>query len=427
MSFWKKILGQDQSGLPPKQTRDPKRYESEKTIAKSDDVAARLKLAKNPKTHQEILYYLAENDPDPEVRRAVALNGTTPVQASTLLAQDKDIDVRLALAERLVKLLPHLGTDRQSQLYAFAVQALGTLAMDEVLKIRVALSSTLKDHGDTPAKVAGQLARDIEREVSEPILRYCAALDDKELLDILSGHPASWAVQAIAGRQIVSAPVSAAVIDTDDVPAGVILMGNNGADISLETLGQIVEKSKHVPQWQKPVAMRKNLPADLARELATFVDQSVRNILLDNTDLKAEDLEEISKIVRRRLDFMDEAGASTETLEQKVRRMAREGRLGDETIADALAVREKDFVVVALAQLAKTNRGTIENIVAMKAPKPLVAVAWRAGLSMRTALQLQKELANIPSKELLLPRGGTDYPMDDKELKWQLEFLGLAA
>ncbi len=41
----------------------------------------------------------------------------------------------------------------------------------ELLKIRKALASTLKDHAYTPPKVAGQLARDVEREVSESTVR----------------------------------------------------------------------------------------------------------------------------------------------------------------------------------------------------------------------------------------------------------------
>lgn len=66
---------------------------------KPEDVAA---LAGGVDTDPEILYYLAKND-NPSVRRAVATNKATPVQASTLLANDRDIDVRYALAARLVE------------------------------------------------------------------------------------------------------------------------------------------------------------------------------------------------------------------------------------------------------------------------------------------------------------------------------------
>ena len=137
-------------------SKSRKSYEEQRDALQSANVQERLEMAKNTSTNKEILYYLAEKDPEPSVRKAVLTNKSLPVQASTVLAKDVDQDVRLMLAGRLVDLLPEASKDEQSQLYAFVVQSLGTLALDEVLKIRVALSSTLKDHAHTPPKIAGQ-------------------------------------------------------------------------------------------------------------------------------------------------------------------------------------------------------------------------------------------------------------------------------
>ena len=115
----------------------------EKKLASDGSVPDRMKLAKSKETSPDILYYLAEHDEEASVRRAVAGNSSTPLQASSVLSKDSDIDVRLALAERLIHLLPQLSEDKQSQIYTFAVNALGALALDEVLKIRVSVSSAL--------------------------------------------------------------------------------------------------------------------------------------------------------------------------------------------------------------------------------------------------------------------------------------------
>lgn len=423
MSFWQTLFGGDQAARHKK--RDAARYEKEKLVAQSQDPAERRKLALDTDTHPEILYYLAQNDTDPSVRRAVAENISTPSQASSVLLVDKDQDVRLALAERLVRLLPDLSHDKQGQLYAFTIQTLGALALDEVLKIRVALSSSLKDHAHAPPKVVSQLARDIEREVSEPVLRYCMALPDADLLDILRNHPAPWAVEAVAGRPQVSAPVSLAVIETDDVPASLTLLGNGNAVIESDALGAIVSRARAAPQLQKAVAVRKNLTPALARELAGFVDQSVMAILQERTDFDQDTMEEIGKAVRRRVDFAGEGEQGGASAEDRVRRMIAEKRLNEDTITDAVGMRDRDFVMVALAAMVRTSKTDIETVMALQTPKPVLAVCWKAGLSMRTAFLLQKEIAAIPSKELIYPRGGTDYPLDNKELEWQLEFLGL--
>ena len=413
MGFFSKLFGSKTKGDA---------YEEEKKIALSGNVKDRLKVAKNPKTHQEILFYMAQTDGSAEVRLAVAGNKTTPVQASEVLSKDKNEDVRLVLAGRLAKLLPDLSRDKQGQLYKFAVEALGNLALDEVLKVRVALSSALKECADTPPSVAGKLARDVEREVSEPILRFCIALSDEDLMDILKSHPASWAVQAVASRPMIAASVSQAVIDTNDVAAGRILMENKGANISLDTLTDIVEKSKQYPEWQKPVAMKKNLSPELLKELAGFVDLSVRNVLLERTDFDADIMEDVSSTVQRRMDFMGQA--ENETLADRIIRLYKAGKLNDEVFGDALSMRDKEFVSAGLALLLKTRPENIDKIFAMGAAKPVVAICWKAGLSMRLALRLQQDMAKVPHTELIYPRGGTDYPMKDADLIWQLEFLG---
>lgn len=392
---------------------------------KSANEHERLQMAGDAETQKEILYYLAEKDPSPQVRRAVARNIATPLHASPILAHDHDQDVRLALAARLMDLLPDLSKDKHSQLYAYAVQALGTLALDEVLKVRIALSSTLKDHAHTPPKVAAQLARDVEREVSEPILRFCAALSDNDLLEILKGHPAGWAVEAIAQRHKVSPPLSLAVIESDHRPAGTALISNDGAQMGDEVLHQIVIRARDYPEWQRPMAMRAKLPAAIVRELAGYVDASVRDVLLNREDIEPDLAEEVAAIFRRRMDFAMAEDGHQKSVDQRLKEVIQAGRLNEETISDALAMRDYDFVNAAIARLIKTDAANVARIFAMNAPKPIIALAWHAGLSMRMALSLQKEIGGVPPRELIYPRDGTDYPLMEEDLNWQLEFLGL--
>lgn len=406
--------------------RDPERYDREKRDALSPDIKKRMTLARSTKTHQEILYYLAEKDPDPAVRRAVAENAAMPVPAGPVLAIDANADVRLALARRLISLLPDLSRDTQSQLYAYAAQALVTLALDQVLNIRKALSSALKDHAGCPPRVAGQLARDVEREVAEPVLRFCAALSDDDIIEILGGHPAAWAVTAVASRERVSAPVAQAVIETECYPAGAALLRNEGAVITDILLEQIVERARTLPEWHEPIALRKGLTSSAARELAEFVDPSVRDILSRRGDFDPQTAEEIAAVFRRRLEFSAEgSGAEKEPAARRVARLAASGALNEEAVSDALGMRDRAFVIAALAHLTRAKEEDVEKILDMRAPRPMIALCWKAGLSMRLALSLQQGMGHVVPKEILYPRNGTDFPMTDEELRWQIEFLGL--
>lgn len=413
LSFLKSLLGGGQK----------KRYALQKQRLESGDARQWLALAESPATNPEILYYLAAKG-DADVRRAVANNRATPLQASTLLAQDSSGDVRLLLAGRLLKLMPGLTPEKHSQLYAFAVQALGMLAQDEMLQIRRALATALHDHAKAPPTVVARLARDVEREVAEPILRFCVALKDEDLLDILSGHPAPWAVAAIANRDDVSPPVADAVIDTGDIAATTALVSNPGVRLSDSALQNIVERAREHPEWHRPVALRKELSADLARQMIGFVDKVVLEVLEKRSDFDAATRRQVGEMVHRRLSYLHEA-PENETVEHKAIRYIKSGKMTQETLSDALAWQETDFVIFGLAHFAEVHPQVVKRIVETATPKPLVALCWKAKLPMRLCIELQQRLAKIPLKDILYARGGTEYPLDMDEIKWQLEFFGI--
>lgn len=429
MSWFEDLIGYDKN--------NPKRYDKEKVMAVSGTPKQRLSLAKRTRTNQEILFYLAQHDTDPKVRKAVAKNTSTPLHASGALAVDENEDVRLLLAGKLVKILPDISVDQQSQLYAYAVQALGTLALDEILKIRKSLASTLKDHAYAPPDVAAALARDLEREVSEPILRFCAALRDEDLVDILATHPAPWAAEAVASRRTLSALVSRAVIATGNEKAGALLLKNKGAEIDEGLLHDIIERAREFPEWHEPLATQHSLPPKMARQLSRYVDTRVRKLLTKNGHYDLQTTEIVTDATRRRIDLLDEMDGPKNKKSSKTRAKEKgsvvarvniflaEGKLTEETISDHLALKDHEFVIAALACLVSTKRANIDKVFSIRKPQMICSICWRAGLSMRLALRLQQEVAHVQAKDLIYPKGGTDYPLDVKDMQWQLDFLGI--
>jgi uncharacterized protein (DUF2336 family) len=415
-SFLKDLFG-------GKTAPDDAAYAAQKRRLESGDAAALKALAEDKNTHPEILYYLAKTG-DAGLRQAVAVNPATPVQAATLLATDQNQDVRLVLAQRLVALLPDLSPERHSQLYAYAVQALGMLAQDEVFKVRKALTTTLRDYAKAPPPVVSRLARDVEREIAEPILRFCIALADEDMLEILKGHPESWAVQAIAARPKVSEAVSDAVVDTGDVPGTAVLLGNAGARLSPAALQIIVARARNYPEWHKPIALRAELSVDLARELAGFVNRSILDVLKKRSNFDAATRQGIISMVQRRIEYQREGGAS-ETPEEKVERYAKAERLTPDVLLDALSWQELDFVVIALSRLARIPVPTVRTMLTSGAAKPIVALCWKAGLNPRFCVEMQRLGGKLQPRDLLYPKGGRDYPLTPDEIRWQLEFFGV--
>lgn len=424
MGFFSKLLGKgaNKTSSLTKQDRDPARYDAERELAKSAQAKDRLKIAKNPQTHLEILYYLAE-DEDEKVRRAVAENPSTPVHVSETLARDEDVDVRIALIKRLSSLLPDLSQDQYAHLYAFAAQALGILALDEVLKVRLALSSALKDELYAPPEVVSQLARDIEREVSEPILKFCAKVPDEVLIDILVQHPEDWVIEVIAGRADLTEDVSNAVIETNHVKAGQVLIENKTAKISDAGVDEILRQAPEKPEWHKPLALQAHLPARVMRQIITFVDMSVQKLIFERTDLDEDLREELSDTVTRRMSFLVDEKGERITPQQKASQMHGDGQLDDEAVCDALALREYGFVYSALALASGLPDDIVKKMIETQSAKATTAIVWKAGMDMRTALEVQKTLAKIQPRELLYPKNGDQYPMSDTDLQWQIDFF----
>ena len=99
--------------------------------------------------------------------------------------------------------------------------------------------------------------------------------------------------------------------------------------------------------------------------------------------------------------------------------------LTEEVLSDAIVMRDRDFVYAALALCAGTTIENIKKVFDARAPKSICAVCWKAGFSMKLALQLQQYMGRVPHSALIYPRGGVDYPHPEAELKWQLEVIGI--
>lgn len=418
--WFKKLIG-----AKPAKTASPHLSDADRArqraLLKDGKIDDLRRLAGDTATDPEILYYLARHD-NAEVRKSVAVNKATPVQASALLANDRDVDVRYALAARLIELLPELSEDKYSQIYAYTVQALGVLAQDEVIRIRQALSSALRDFAKAPPMVVARLARDVERVISEPILRFCVALADDDLLDILSQHPEPWMISAIAARQSVSDDVSAAVWKTGDADAATVLIGNAGAALSADTLQQIIDRARVIPEWHQPVALRPELTVDLAQQLAGFVGEAVLTVLEKRSDLDAATRYQVADIVKRRLAYQ---GQGREGAAAKLRRYVEAGTLTPEVIHDAAVWQDWDFFYAAMSHRSGIPADIVRRMMTGGTPKPIIAACYCAQLPMRMCVELQRIVGKLQPRNLVYARGGTDYPLTPAEIKWQLEFFGL--
>jgi len=256
----------------------PLTYEEAKKLAQHQDVTIRKSLAGREDIRPEILYYLA-GDPSAEVRKAITKNKTTPARAYVELAKDSNDEIRSDLAEKIAALAPKLSAYEVDRVQSYAYQALEILASDQLSNVRSILADTLKDVTQAPEELIKRLACDSELSVSSPVLEHSPVLNDMDLMDIIASGISSGALGAISNRATVSAPVSDAIVETNDVPAITTLLCNESAQIREETLDDLVERSQSVEEWQGPLVHRPVLNNKAAQRLAEFVAENLLNSL----------------------------------------------------------------------------------------------------------------------------------------------------
>lgn len=411
-------------------------YDEAKALARNGNAEVRRTLARRTDLRPEILYFLAQ-DADAGVRRAIATNQATPRQADLILARDGDQEVRADLAGKIAHLAPGITANDQDRIRKSTYEALELLARDEITRVRQVVSEAIKDIADAPAEVIRHLALDSELGVSGPVLEFSPVLSEEDLLDIIETGPAAGGIGAIARRATVTETLADAIVAADDVAAIADLLGNQGAQIREQTLDELIERAPQHELWHAPLVKRPKLPARAATKLARFVADNLLETLEKRHDLDAQTLEAVREVVHHRLAGRETGGTGAATSPDgapdfmKVpppltvaKRLKDAGKLDQKIIGKALHASDYPFVLAAVTVLSGVAVEVVQKILMAQSAKGVVALAWKAGIPMALAVQMQLRLGHIRPDQVLSPKGKGDYPMGEDEMNWQLEFFG---
>ena len=262
-------------------------YDKAKQLAGGNSKRRRRKLAARTDIQPEILYYLAD-DPEPEVRRAIAANRTTPPQADMVLARDGDDLVRCDLAQKIARLAPELSPDEHNRVSEMVAEVLETLARDQLPRVRRILAEELKDADNVPLSVVRRLACDDDAEVAAPVLEFSPLLNDDVLLEIIASRPVQGALSAISRRSGLGMEVADAIVGADDEEAIAALLSNSSAQIREETLDSLVDRAEGTVSWHAPLVRRPSLSLRAVKRLSEFVAETLIIELTERNDIDEE-------------------------------------------------------------------------------------------------------------------------------------------
>ncbi|MFQ5534996.1 MAG: DUF2336 domain-containing protein, partial [Sphingomonadales bacterium] len=398
-------------------------YEQARDLLQHKDARSRTALAKRQDMQPEILYYLA-GDRSKAVRRNVAANPSAPVQASELLANDQDDEVRRELARKIARLLPDLDRGETSRLYERTIKMLEKLAQDQVPRVRQIVAEEIKHFDDLPHSMIRALAFDAELMVCAPILEYSPLLNDDDLREIIATTTVQGALTAVSRRSVVSMPVSDAIAATLDIPAVAALLANPDAQIREDTLDRIMEHAETIEEWHEPAVMRPSLSVRTMRRISGFVASSMVQTMIERHNLDDEFGSELLQNVRKRIRQDPHSGDKRRNDADYARQLFDAGKLDEATINDAIDGNRRDFVIHATSRLARLSPALVTKILDARNGRVITSLAWKAGLGMRIALRLQRDLIRIPPTEIVNAKNGIDYPLSAEEMTRHLSLYG---
>ena len=421
------VLGRHKTKKKKPGRRSKPSYDESKRIAAEGDAKARAELAAVEDLEPEFLYLFA-TDKDPSVRRAVAENDGSPLQADLILARDVDQKVREELAFKIGRLVPSLTEDESDKLAVMAFQVLEILAKDQLPSIRAIVTDEIKHLHNIPQRIIRQLARDVEDAVAGPILEYSPLLNDEQILQIIASGLRGGALEAVARRKDISQPISQAIVDQDEDPAIAELLKNQTAEINEKLMFEIAVRSEAHTDLQLPLVDRGSLSPNTIRRIATFVSAALVERVITVNSLDDNLAHEIRLAVRERIDAGEIPAADADEIAgiggaAKADELHASNELDDYAMLDGIDAEDIPFLVRAFTLRSGLKEKQVKKMLESGSAKGLCALTWKASLGADIAVSLQRRIGKIPPKSMIHEGAGGSFQMSEEELEWYVDYF----
>ena len=256
------------------------------------------------------------------------------------------------------------------------------LVKDVEVRVREALAAHLKNSPDLPHDVAMALACDVD-SVSLPMLKFSEVLTDEDLVEIVRDQGGAKQI-AIAQRPSVSSRVADALIDTGNEKAVARLVANEGAKLTEQALGRVMEEYQESEAVSDSLSRRPSMPAAISAQLVEALSGRLQDFLMQKHDVSPDVASNLILQARERatMSLVDYGSTDTE-LENLVEQLARKDRLTASLLLRALCMGDMGFFERALARLADLPLQNTRILIHDHGGLGLESVYMKAGLPER--------------------------------------------
>ncbi|MEJ8475554.1 DUF2336 domain-containing protein [Roseibium algae] len=260
--------------------------------------------------------------------------------------------------------------------------ALTYLLDDPCVDVRLALAHSLCRSQDVPRHLLLCLASDIS-EVASVVLETSPIFTDAELIDTLVS-PQDDLQEVVAGRQSLSAAVSAAVAEVGSEAACRRLLFNASARIVPTSLIRLAERFRHVADLREAMLKRTDLPIQLRHALllvhARTLGAGAGGAHSEGPEYEPDMFADASDKIA--LGLSEQAsGADLDALADYLRD---EGLLNTRLLLRTVCCGRFRFLASSLALLSGVPCDRVIRALIAARPSALRAILRKAGLPIRT-------------------------------------------
>ncbi|OCP17180.1 DUF2336 domain-containing protein [Ensifer sp. LC163] len=265
------------------------------------------------------------------------------------------------------------GIDRRA-----AEMAMTFLLDDPSPKVRSALAEVLAPSSDIPRAIILGLAED-QPEIAYIIISRSPVLTDEDLVDLAARGSAETRA-LIAARAFVSRSVCAAIAEIGSEEEMLILLENNGAQLSRRSLKRIADRLGHSAAVRDLLLDRADLPSDARHTLVEEVGVALAAFGLVQMAIGATRVE---RVTREACDVAAVGMAGTLAVEELpglVVHLRETGRLTPAFLLHALVTGRAEFFSAAIVDLSGVTEKRVRSILSGGRIHSIRALFESAGL-----------------------------------------------
>jgi len=275
------------------------------------------------------------------------------------LARNPNVENKSMIAKKLGESYDGLGLSPQAM--KLAEDIFRIMVHDTEIRVREALSDSLKNCSNLPKDVVKAIVEDID-SVAVPFLQFYAALTQEELVEILQ-TPAINKHKAIARRDKLPKDVANFIVE--QCPDEVVgeLVSNEKALIGEDTLMMIAEKYAENEDIKKRMVYRSELPVSVVEKIVDKLSYKLKTHLMLNHNLPKDLVSNLVEDVKERITLsISEEYSSDRQIEELVRQLYKANRLTTGLVVRAICLGDLKFFEYALVYLSETPLVEVRKI-----------------------------------------------------------------